>query len=79
MVRVAYTRGAVAAYEGIEFAETGGIEMGYMRVEVGDRLEVLSSDTAGHTRKALATYLYCRKIVDEFNEEAGWMPSSCLS
>ena len=50
-----------------------------MRVEVGDRLEALSSDAAGHARNAHATYVYGRKLVERDEmEKVGWIPSSCL-
>jgi len=64
------------AYDGIEEAENGCSEDGYLPVVFGQCIEVLSNKPEhGHTRNRHNEYVYGRMVSEEGRGRVGWLPS----
>ena len=75
---------AVVAYNGVEQAENGCIEEGYLEVEVGDSVELLAETSEGHTASRYPRYVFARRLRASDKDMTagigteGWLPEACV-
>ena len=66
---------ALTRYDGKEISERGIQENGYLAVDIGDHIEVMSKKYPGHRSNTAPFYVYakCTKRGSE-----GWLPASVI-
>ena len=66
---------ALTRYGGREISESGVPEIGYLAVDIGDHIEVMSEQCPGHRKNKESFYVYAKCV--ESNCE-GWLPASVI-
>ena len=66
---------ALTRYDGREISERGFQENGYLAVDIGDHIEVMSEQYPGHRKNTESFYVYA-KCVESGSE--GWLPASVI-
>ena len=66
---------ALTRYDAREISESGVPENGYLAVDIGDHIEVMSEQYPGHSKNKESFYVYA-KCVESSSE--GWLPASVI-
>ena len=66
---------ALTRYDGREISERGFQEDGYLAVDIGERIEIMSKMYPGHSNNTESFYVYA-KCMERDSE--GWLPASVI-